>query len=1807
MKKMLFGIWLLCLLFSFQCVFADGTCGKNIIYRKNGNTITYLSREGTIGEWDNSCIDYANDVSIEIIKIGNRIYAGSGHLDFCHVTHYYTYHDTYWPKNIKEMYLSNLDVSDVTSMAYTFSGYGSLVTLDISGWDTSSVTNMEMMFQSVSSLENMDLNILDTSSVVNMRGMFAGCSSENLDLNNWDTSSVTNMEMMFSNCKKLEIVKIQNWDTSSVTNMAGMFLACDLMKRLDLNNWDTSSVTNMKGMFYSCDSLISVDINKWDTSKVERFDEMFMYCSSLTNLDLNSWNVSNVQDIDRMFQECSSLNNLKLNAWNTSNMQRATAAFAGCSSLQSLDLSGWNTSKVSDVALFDGCNSLYALKLGKNTLIKNIFTSLPSYKDTWYYIEPGSAASNPLKIKTSKSNTSLFTNYDPDTMAGTWSTDKDFYGFKNPLSEDQYLIIVVDENGDPLSGATVTWEKQEAETGADGSVIFNAYSFRQPHITVTKDGYTDWDNKDVYWEKSEIGREKIILYPEKWGKDLKLKSARYSANQDMSMSTDLLTKTKKVSLGNEISLARDLDNEEFYLACKANKPSEASSYELWQNEKMIANSENGNFKLNIEDFSKGARCFIRVIGKDGTARFDTNINLVFDMAEKNKATELSFNGSTLSFAVADTVPYLGGSKLDVDIPRTKLPITGIISGNKIRLGFNMNFPGGKSKEDQIKKIKEKIEKLSHLGGLTPGKMNDEKFKIYQSMVGELDKFTSRKFKSKFIERGELNFLGYAEGDWSSGTASGALIIVWKQPLVGLEFNTWCVVVPVTAQVDLKFDGTGTARISYDWKMDTFDFGGNLQFVPQLKAFGGFGVSELVGVGAYGSAELEWKLEIFPTFDTDSLDLTGELGIKAYLGPETFEKPFAYNTWHLYSRTNPKEIILSEEVTEKGIENKSKPVSNEIYNASQYHKADFSYLSEEADHMRPKVLSSKAVDSDFMTFEKLIENTYRNAQPAAISADNAAYAAFLRADTSGRVYTVVSKNDGSGWTEPVEVSSSDVFADAPKLIADARDRIWLAYARTGSSYNNSSLSNWAGSQELVVGLLDSDTLSFSPYRVYNGDYVHMHTFSLVNGAPTLVWLSSQVQTDNDVLWPKSSTIYNASYDGTDWSDAEALETVDHVIIEMAAGEENSSLSVGYVIDSDNSYDTTDDRKLMKLTNGEMQTLFGSASAISFGVLPGSDSAGFIWNDGGTLHNEAGSVDETTAFTNEYSILENNIYYSAASEKGADLCLIRYENGAWSQPILLTDEEGYLENINAVRINGKDYVLGMYTTPVIGENNIEDSKDLVWSDVPAVSDIMIESVDYEDEALEPEQRIPVTLTVRNDSDHPVASLDIMIDGQIISTQAVNLGLGESIQITINITVPSEVHTYRLTAVETGNTNYHSDADAIEFALGCPDLTVSLEWENVGERTNVVAAVQNVGISPTAGKLTLFDLSGAVLSETLFSEMAPGERVFAELDIDWDKIPEKKYDVRALVESFEEESVFYNNDDYIHLTYFDPLPTQPAVISLVPDGMIILKIGETYQLAASVLPEEADQNVVWTSSDDQSVKVDQNGLITGLSEASNVVITVTSVTDPTVTASIIVNVISETEPVNPSDPQPDEEPDPCPDFWCFDHEGHSLPHTGFSAVRTEILPAMPGDLNYKPLHLTLEIPSISAAADILEVPYVNGEYPITWLGGEVGLLEGSARPGEGYTILTGHNHLNNMEAGPFALLSFLSEGDRVFVRDAKGRMKTYVIYANEKIGEMDYKAVETISVKYADSLTMITCEDERPEGGYANRRVVAARPIQ
>ena len=258
-------------------------------------------------------------------------------------TGYYLFstHDT--KSSIKEIInLNNLDVSNVSNFAYTFSG------IDMS---------------------NIDVSNFDVSRGTLFQGMFYNCTNlKKLDVSKWDVSNGTDFMGVFGNCENLEEIDVSNWDMVNATNIQQMFQRCKKLKTIDVSKWDVSNISNFNLAFAYCTSLENLDVSNWNTSSANQLIGTFGYCSTLSNLDVSNFDVSNVTTLFQIFRGCTNLSELNVGNWNVSNVTKFSEVFRECSNLQSLDLSKWNTIKCTDSGdyMFSECTNLTSIKVGNN-------------------------------------------------------------------------------------------------------------------------------------------------------------------------------------------------------------------------------------------------------------------------------------------------------------------------------------------------------------------------------------------------------------------------------------------------------------------------------------------------------------------------------------------------------------------------------------------------------------------------------------------------------------------------------------------------------------------------------------------------------------------------------------------------------------------------------------------------------------------------------------------------------------------------------------------------------------------------------------------------------------------------------------------------------------------------------------------------------------------------------------------------------------------------------------------------------------------------------------------------------------------------------------------------------------------------------------------------------------------------------------------------------------------------------------------------------------------------------------------------
>lgn len=1294
-------------------------------------------------------------------------------------------------------------------------------------------------------------------------------------------------ERAVSNCSSLEDIIFQN--SSSITYIGkSAFASCTSLTSVQIPD-GLKSIE--ESTFSNCTNLKSVVI-PFGVEKISSF--AFLRCSSLTEIIIPN-SVTTVGK--QVFADCSNLKSVSL----SDEVKTITQSmFNGCKKLEHVAL----PSKLTNIRnhAFYECEALtnITIPVGVTSIEGTAFSYCRSMKKICFmgdctWIEPSafSYCNRDFTIYYILGTNGWTDSSAYDAAAGTWNGYplKTWDGKTIPeetkisVPTGKYCIRAIDESGNPVSDATVWWNGSRAVTDENGDAFVDLTTAGEPVIRVVKSGYIEWTNKNSNWKKSDTRFEQVILYPESYGK-LKLKYAKISDILD----TNLVIQTKVLNLRNDGALIGDLNSGYFDLSCEATDTSDVTGYAVYQNKREIAKSTDGNFqKLDVRDFVEGGGCFVRVTGANGQT-MDTRINLQFAKNSVNEDFKFELKGNRISFDVSDDVPYIGGTTVSFDLP-LEVPVVVSATTDKMQLGINLKLNPDKSKEEQIDSYIKNIKKMVTEKGVKRTKANAKALKNCAAQHN----------KAEFFKDYDITVCGYAEADFGSNTASGYILFIVDRQLVDYEYNTVIVipisavplVFPITVQVGAELSLEAGAAVSY--KFDSRTWNGNVVLNPSvgLTPFVGIGYSKVTGVGAYGDADLNAKINLLgKNSGCQTVDLTGEFGVKGYFGPWEWHKAFAHQTWHLYTANSVKpHSLLSGAAWDAAPE------------ASEYTPSDLSYLAEESEWAPAAVQTYAAAHAAQLkaSYQTLLGGTYRNAQPVMLSDRSSLYVTFVRADAkTGARYIALTKFDGNSWSEPVRVDAAAILDDAPQLCTDAAGNLWLAYARTTQEPGNSLIA-YAEHQNIVVGTVDKNTLAFTEQKVYQSDdYMRLPTLSCVNGTPVLAWVESAVTDEESVVNPAASTVYTAEYRGGAWLDARKAADAAG-IGSICIGAQNGAPAAAYTSDS-------------KLYCGSQLLAENVTGRAVYGRLPGTTADSFIWNADGALHDEAGNTVPVEGLGRDFVIVGDSIYFNQSNGANANLAALHYDavNDHWSAPILLIGDEQYLENLNAAELNGKTYALGMHTTVTITADDVDDTKDLVWTQILPVSDLKLSDVSFDADALVPGETLPVTFTVTNSGDHTVSSLTLTADG-VSTAQDCQLLPGESGEFTVSITCPSEKQIVTFEVQEPGQDDYTPEDNTAACTVGSADAEVELALLQIGSRKFLQAVVVNRGLEPASGSVLFTGPDGQTLAERTFQNLTYGGTVIAEYEPDSFAALYGE-DVTATVRLHQDEPNMLNNTDSV-----------------------------------------------------------------------------------------------------------------------------------------------------------------------------------------------------------------------------------------------------------------------------------------------------
>ena len=145
--------------------------------------------------------------------------------------------------------------------------------------------------------------------------------------------------------------------------------------------------------------------------------------------------------------------------------------------------------------------------------------------------------------------------------------------------------------------------------------------------------------------------------------------------------------------------------------------------------------------------------------------------------------------------------------------------------------------------------------------------------------------------------------------------------------------------------------------------------------------------------------------------------------------------------------------------------------------------------------------------------------------------------------------------------------------------------------------------------------------------------------------------------------------------------------------------------------------------------------------------------------------------------------------------------------------------------------------------------------------------------------------------------------------------------------------------------------------------------------------------------------------------------------------------------------------------------------------------------------------------------------------------------------------------------------------------------LPGTGFTPNRMMVLPIQPADKAYTAMgDLWLEIPKLGVQMNIVGVPQTNGEWDVSWLGNNVGWLQGSAFPTRaGNSVLTGHVWNADNTAGLFRYINNLWWGDKVIIH-AWGAQYVYEVRSVKQV--LPTNTAVMLKHEELPWITLVTC---------------------
>ena len=1252
---------------------------------------------------------------------------------------------------------------------------------------------------------------------------FYDCTSlENITI----PSSVTSIgDLTFSGCASLLSIEVSNGNRNYSSTDGVLFnkdkseLIIYPAGKTDGEYEIPNSVTSVDSYaFDGCTSLTSIIIPNSVTSISLC---AFRYCTSLTNVTIGN----SVTSIEAMaFDYCKSLTSVTIPNSVTS---IGGYAFEYCRSLTSVTIPNSVTS-IGDYA-FSGCTSL-----------KDVYYT--GSQSDWEKISVGDY-NHYLKNATIHYNWNgefpLFTNEDETSFTVYNST-----------------AIIDSVNDVNLKLKSVNMNIAENSSQFDKEKVVKKNDIKGKEIKFTKDGFRDYIiPAKVTSDSKYLKSNSHNIYMTKDRKDGKPYVSSVYVQQ-----LDEKNKPKKAYVDAQYDGATLIDGVNYNLIISAvTNGAKDVKYYLIQNDgnsKYKTEITNGvASKIDLASKMEDGKSLYAYVVCDGVASEPVSLKL-----EKKKLSNSLKNLMSLStvnvlggqsgkFKLSDSVPIIGGTEASLDF--MKCPVGVEITGNKVKISVGFDIFGYSDSTDKSGDTETKW-----LSFKDSCKSFQKTSKDHNDTLKKLKKF-KKNYGSNKKGTFKTDFLGYLEGyitDTGSieftevcGTVAAEFAYKIKSQFGPFGVPIFYAYVEAGAEAGAAANAGKTVPDG-DFP---FEFDVTIHLTPKVKGGAGIGLEGAVSGGVYAKAEMPVEYAIKKKHFTLGVD--GEIGWEAHYIIGEASGTIIDGTFNLldeYFGTKSKQVrrqIAATYAMTEFIDKTVSQTSEKTTLLSRDYINNQKWVGTQTSTKRKARSASKLTIAN-TTLESSVNEFQR---PQLVTAGDTMMLIWVDDDTSRDTYNryrlIYSLYNNGSWSVPKAVDDDGMIDYQVSATAVGND-IYIAYQKFNAKFTKGDeerLDELNKKAEIKIAKYNANNNSFDNVKsiTSNDTFDYLPCIAVENSQPVFYWVNC---TSSDFS-ANSCSIMKSDFAG---NVSTVYSGLNYIYELKVIGND-----IYYTAESDCSNENTNDLNLYKnkvqITDNDgidKQEIPTSLASVNDTLFYTSNS-GIYMLDGDTpklsLENNKIAGNLQLAATDDGI----RAVWSQTSDMGTEFYTSELVNGAWSEPVAITDYGKLVSQLSIANYGGK--LFGAYNITGRTEQDgsiVNGSTDLCVFNTDGFNkfDVTLDTVD--ESQLNSNGQTKLNVLVENNGTENIKSIDFAITDSLGYSQSVNktvdIPSGDYDVVELDYVPSSSGETFERRTVTVNATSGDASADT-QLEVGNADLSVDdITLEKLGSENVITAQIHNIG---------------------------------------------------------------------------------------------------------------------------------------------------------------------------------------------------------------------------------------------------------------------------------------------------------------------------------------------------------------------------